>query len=103
MSWWREFARGFREGAESGTPATPQKQAIEIEKDQAARALDAATELARQANELPLGSDARVTLQRLAEELRAFAAGERAKESLADALSAPAIRQILKNANIKVD
>ena len=66
-------------------------------------ALDAAVRLDAEAEEMPDGSPARANLRIVAEELRAYAAGERAKAALARQLSDPTIRRILHNANIRVE
>lgn len=66
-------------------------------------ALDAAERLDAEAEEMPEGSPTRASLRIVAEELRAYAAGERAKAALSRQLSDPTIRQILQNANIRVE
>lgn len=96
----RDFARGL---LDSVTPASTSSSLTKRDESVAARALAAAAELDKQSRDLPEGTDARADLVRIAEALRAFAAGERAKAALAGELSDPAIRQILKNANIRVD
>lgn len=66
-------------------------------------ALAAARRVDQQALQLPEGSPARARLVQLAEELRAYAAGEAAKATLARYLADPEIARILQLAGIRID
>lgn len=91
----REFSRGMRAGLtnDSAPKLTGPPE----------RALAAAEEITAEAHKLPFGSPTRARLNQIAEELRAYAAGEQAKAALGDLLNDPAIVQALKSAGIRLD